>query len=161
MFDDITGRLLLVVLLLAAASLWFGLRRRGDGRFRAADTAPVADTTATATRSAARLLLSGADLGTALGERATFVQFSTTTCATCPQVSRTLGDVAREAAGVAHVEVAAEERLDLVRRFGISRTPTVLLVGPRGEVWSRAAGPMHAPQALAALRQHLGSVTHA
>lgn len=161
MFDDITGRLLLVVLLLAAASLWFGLRRRSDGRFRAASTTPAAGETAAVGSPAAGPLLSGADLGAALGERATFVQFSTTTCATCPQVSRTLGDVTREAAGVVHVEVAADERLDLVRRFGISRTPTVLLVGPRGEVWSRAAGPMHAPQALAALRQHLGSVAHA
>ena len=161
MFDDITGRFLLVVLLLATASMWLALRRRTDGRFRPAGTRHVAGETAEAPTADAGLLLSGADLGATLGERATFVQFSTTTCATCPQVSRALGDVAREAPGVAHVEVAAEERLDLVRRFGISRTPTVLLVGPRGEVWSRAAGPMHAPQAFAALRQHLGSVAHA
>lgn len=191
MFDDTTARLLLVAALLSAASLWFVVRRRGDGRFRQVATSRGASRGATrddsrdATLEAARptvapsgRLGSGSgthqaplvpengrlraeELGEPLGVRATFVQFSTTTCAACPQVSRTLAGVARAAAGVAHVEVAAQDRMDLVRRFGITRTPTVLLVGPTGEVWSRAAGPMDAQQALSALRARLGSVAHA
>lgn len=153
MFDDILGRLLLATLLLAAASLWFVARRRKDGLFGARPGA--------ATAGGSEPHLSRADLGAALGDRATFVQFSTSTCATCPQVSRTLGDVARRTDGVVHVEVPAEERMDLVRRFGVLRTPTVLLLGPRGEVRARAAGPIDVRRALAALREHAGVVaTH-
>lgn len=149
MLDDITGRLLLVVLLLAAASVWSVLRRRRDGRFTPVP-APVTGRPRTAG------VLAGHDLGERLGERATFVQFSTATCATCPQVRRVLATLAGHVTGVRHVEVAAEERLDLVRRFGVRRTPTVLLLGPHGEVWSRTSGPMDAARAAAALADHAG-----
>lgn len=156
MFDDTSGRLLLVIALLAAASLWLTARRRRDGRF--IDTAATGTTTRTGTTTTgahASDILSALDLGQRLGERATFVQFSTATCATCPQVRRILGGLARSTDGVSHVEVAADQRLDLVRRFGIHRTPTVLLIGPDGAVVSRASGPMDTTQATAALHAHL------
>jgi len=146
MLDDVTSRLLLVVTLLAAASLWFAQRRRSEGRFvRAAP--PGGHRAADA--------LSSADLGGALGGRATFVQFSTATCATCPQVRRTLADLAGRTPGVAHVEISAEDRMDLVRRFAVRRTPTVLLVGPDGLVRARTAGPVTTHEALATLEAHV------
>jgi thioredoxin-like negative regulator of GroEL len=144
MIDDVSGRLLLVACILAAASLWLAARRRSDGRF------------ASSARGATRGdTLTARDLGHALGERATFVQFSTATCATCPQVSRVLGELSDRTDGVGHVEIAADARMDLVRRFGVHRTPTVLLLGPHGQVLSRAAGPMASHQAAAALDAHL------
>src|SRR5665647_545382 len=113
------GRLLLLVVLLAVTSvLWLAIRRR-DGRFRLA-------------RLASDAVLTGEDLGRPLGRRATFVQFSTPTCASCPQVSRTLSTIADHETGVVHVEVPADRRPDLVRSFGVLRTPTVLLLGPEG-----------------------------
>jgi thioredoxin-related protein len=42
--------------------------------------------------------------------------------------------------GVAHVEVDATDREDLVRRFGVRRTPTVLVLDPAGRVVGRTAG---------------------
>jgi len=138
------GRLLLLVVLLAVTSvLWLAIRRR-DGRFRLA-------------RLASDAVLTGEDLGRPLGRRATFVQFSTPTCASCPQVSRTLSSIADHETGVVHVEVPADRRPDLVRRFGVLRTPTVLLLGPEGAVRSRTSGPLARHQAIAALAEHAGS----
>jgi thioredoxin-like negative regulator of GroEL len=152
MIDDVSGRLLLVVCLLAAASLWFATRRRNDGRFTDSTDSHFADSTE---RADASSTITAHDIGRPLGTRATFVQFSTATCAACPQVRRVLSDLSARSDGVAHVEIAADERMDLVRRFGVHRTPTVLLVGPDGVVWSRAAGPMNARQAADALDAHL------
>lgn len=138
------GRLLLLVVLLAVTSvLWLAIRRR-DGRFRLA-------------RLASDAVLTGEDLGRPLGRRATFVQFSTPTCASCPQVSRTLSTIADHETGVVHVEVPADRRPDLVRRFGVLRTPTVLLLGPEGAVRSRTSGPLARHQAIAALLEHARS----
>lgn len=139
MFDDVTGRLVLVLALLAVASLaWWVAQRRGF--------------------VSAQGVLTAQDLGHELGALATFVQFSTPTCATCPQVSRELRNVAASRPGVVHVEVAADKRLDLVRRFGVLRTPTVLLLGPDGALLSRTSGPLRRAQAEAALADHLEAV---
>ena len=139
------GRLLLLVVLLAVTSvLWLAIRRR-DGRFRLA-------------RLASDAVLTGEDLGRPLGRRATFVQFSTPTCASCPQVSRTLSTIADHETGVVHVEVPADRRPDLVRSFGVLRTPTVLLLGPEGAVRSRTSGPLARHQAVAALAEHAGGI---
>jgi hypothetical protein len=48
--------------------------------------------------------------------------------------------VARIVPGVRHVEVDAEHHLDLVRRLGVLRTPTTLVLDPHGREVSRAAG---------------------
>ncbi|MGW4384748.1 TlpA family protein disulfide reductase [Kitasatospora sp. NPDC004531] len=84
--------------------------------------------------------LTGAELGAALGERATLVQFSTAFCQPCRATRRTLAEVAGLVEGVAHIEVDAESRLELVRRLGIARTPTVLVLDAAGRVVRRAAG---------------------
>jgi len=72
-------------------------------------------------------------------------------CATCPQVARVLGAVAREHRGVAHVEIDATRYPDLVRRLGVLRTPSVLLLGPDGDVRARTSGSMDRAAATAAL----------
>ncbi|MEY7980880.1 thioredoxin family protein, partial [Streptomyces pilosus] len=81
-----------------------------------------------------------AALGVELGERATLVQFSTAFCAPCRATRRVLGEVAALVPGVTHVEIDAEARLDLVRRLGIVRTPTVLVLDAAGREVRRAAG---------------------
>jgi len=85
-------------------------------------------------------LMTRAELGEPLGQRATLVQFSTAFCAPCRSTRLILDEVARMTEGVAHVEIDAESHLDLVRRLDIRRTPTVLVLGPDGRIAKRATG---------------------
>jgi len=96
-------------------------------------------------------LITGADLGLPLGERATLVQFSTAFCAPCRATRQILAEVAGMTDGVAHVEIDAESHLDLVRRLDVRRTPTVLVVGPDGRIAKRASGQPRKADVIAAL----------
>jgi thiol-disulfide isomerase/thioredoxin len=117
----IAGLVAIVVALGVAAVL--GVRSR-RARFRSA-TAPV---------------LTGDELGAPLGERATLVQFSTAFCAPCRGARQVLARVADTTEGVSHVEIDATTRMDLVRRFNVTSTPTILVLGPSGAVTRRASG---------------------
>ncbi|MEV5334110.1 thioredoxin family protein [Streptomyces werraensis] len=86
-----------------------------------------------------------------MGERATLVQFSSAFCAPCRATRRVLGEVAAMVPGVAHVEIDAEARLDLVRRLGVEHTPTVLVLDAEGRVVRRAAGQPRKADVIAAL----------
>ncbi|MFJ3662675.1 TlpA family protein disulfide reductase [Streptomyces sp. NPDC090119] len=100
--------------------------------------------------------LTAADLGGELGERATLVQFSSAFCAPCRATRRTLAEVARMVPGVAHVEIDAEDRLGLVRELDVLKTPTVLVLGPDGEVVRRAQGQPRRVDVIAALGEAVG-----
>ena len=139
------GRAALVAILLAVTTVAWLIVRRRTQRFRPVRVRPEANAQDGST-------LTGTDLGVELGSRATLVQFSAQTCATCPQVRRVLGALAADEPGVVHVDLASEDHLDLVRRFSVFRTPTVLLLDSAGHVRSRASGPLTAEHAQAALR---------
>ena len=96
-------------------------------------------------------MLTEADLGGPLGQRATLVQFSTAFCAPCRPTRQILGQVAGMVDGVTHVEVDAAARLDLVRRLRINSTPTVLVLDPDGAIVKRAAGLPRKADVIAAL----------
>ena len=100
-------------------------------------------------------VLGAAELGAELGERATLVQFSTAFCQPCRATRRTLAEVAAMVEGVGHVEIDAEERLDLVRELGVVRTPTVLVLDRAGRVVRRAAGQPRKADVIAALGRAL------
>ena len=125
----------LVLVLASAFGLW---RARRDGRLRVR------------TKDDA-VRLSAAELGTALGERATLVQFSSAFCQPCRATRRVLTEVVGMVDGVAHVELDAEEQLDLVRRLEILRTPTVLVLDAGGRVVRRAAGQPRRADVIVAL----------
>lgn len=95
--------------------------------------------------------LTQADIGAALGSRATLVQFSSAFCAPCRATRQVLTDVAGLVDGVAHVEIDAESRLDLVRRLDVRRTPTTLVLDPDGQVTHRASGQPRKADVIAAL----------
>jgi thiol-disulfide isomerase/thioredoxin len=95
--------------------------------------------------------LTASELGAALGERATLVQFSSAFCAPCRAARVVLADVSGRADGVVHVEIDAESHLDLVRRLDIMRTPTVLVLDSRGRIVKRATGAPRRADVLAAL----------
>jgi thiol-disulfide isomerase/thioredoxin len=100
--------------------------------------------------------LTSEQIGHALGERATLLQFSTAFCAPCRATRRILADVAGLTDGVAHVEIDAESRLDLVRELGVLRTPTVLVLAADGTVVRRASGQPRKPDVIAAIGAAVG-----
>nr|WP_308377882.1 thioredoxin family protein [Streptomyces sp. ISL-98] len=95
--------------------------------------------------------LGAAEIGAEPGERATLVQFSTAFCQPCRATRRTLAEVAHMVEGVAHVEIDAEARLDLVRELGIVKTPTVLVLDADGWIVRRASGQPRRAAVIAAL----------
>jgi thiol-disulfide isomerase/thioredoxin len=101
-------------------------------------------------------MVSAGDIGIDLGERATLVQFSSAFCSPCRATRVLLNDIATQVEGVVTVDIDAEENLDLVRRFGIMRTPTVLVLDADGTVSTRASGLPRREQVLAALGQAVG-----
>lgn len=137
------GLVILVLAVVVAAG--FGLyRRRVDGRFAdpVVEEASVWSTVAAALPDAE------------LGERATLVQFSSAFCAPCRTTRVVLADVAERYDGVAHVEIDAEEHLELVRELDVRRTPTTLVLDRTGNEITRAAGAPRREQVLAALPLH-------
>ena len=138
-----TGIVILVVVLLAATA--FGLwRRRADGRMRDMTTGrpiPVADDDGEVGMDEADgETLDQRALGVPLGAEATLVQFSTAFCQPCRATRRILDEVAAMVEGVVHVEIDAEAHLDLVRHLDIRRTPTVLILDSDGVIRKRASG---------------------
>lgn len=152
-------------LLVAAAALLgatgFGLwRRRVDGRLRqvahshglalrSGASTPERDTVPTADAS----VITPSELGQDLGRVATFVSFSTAFCQPCRVNRQVLGHLATTADGVAHVEIDAESRLDLVRALGVTRTPTTFVLDASGAVRQRATGVLRLDDARTAIRQ--------
>ena len=127
---------LYVVGIALVLALGFGLYRKAvDGRVRAVRA------------TAASPLGLDADLG----HTATFVQFSSAACAPCRVTARVLDEVSASTDGVAHIEIDAEQRLDLVGELGITRTPTVLVLDGSGVVRSRMVGAPRRQDVLAAL----------
>jgi thiol-disulfide isomerase/thioredoxin len=98
-------------------------------------------------------VLAGTPWADQLGERATLLQFSSAFCAPCRVTRRVLSAVADSEPGVGHIEVDAEQHLDLVRRLGILRTPTTIVLDASGHELVRAAGAPTKAQVLAALAQ--------
>lgn len=91
-----------------------------------------------------------------MGERATLLQFSSAFCAPCRATRRILEEVTAMVPGVAHIEVDAEEHLDLVRRLGVTRTPTTIIIDSLGHEVTRAAGAPTKQQVMTALDSALG-----
>lgn len=134
-----TGAWVLAAALVVAAALAVGMRLR-DGRLRSARPSAAAPPS----------LLS--ELGIAASDQGvTLVQFSTAFCQPCVATRRILDQVTAMVDGVRHVEVDAESHLDLVRRLGILRTPTVLVLDRDGHETKRASGTPRKADVIAAI----------
>jgi len=134
-----TGLWVLLAVLVLTAVL-AATHRRLDGRLRERDG-----------REDLRPLIA------ASGQAATLLQFSSAFCAPCRATKRLLADIAAVVPGVEHVEVDAESQLDLVRRLGILKTPTTLVLDAGGREVLRASGQPKKSEVLAALGQAVGS----
>ncbi|MCI3275234.1 TlpA family protein disulfide reductase [Streptomyces cylindrosporus] len=130
--------LVVCVAVLAMASAYGVLHRQRSGRVRVRG------------RDGEKRL-GTAELGEELGPRATLVQFSSAFCAPCRATRRILGEVAGMVPGVTHVEIDAEDRLELVRELDILKTPTVLVLDADGRIVRRATGQPRKADVIAAL----------
>lgn len=155
-----TGLYIVAAALLLALAFG-GYRHLTDGRVRGPRPARTANPDAAPLDAggldAARL--DAGRLGADLGSTATFVQFSTSVCAPCRATHRLLSEFTATAAtgagprAVAHVDIDAESRLDLVQEFRVTRTPTVLVLDSTGAVRHRIVGAPRKPDVEDALRQ--------
>lgn len=143
-----TGLIVLVVTLVVVA-LFGAWRALTDGRFRARGGA--AEPAEAQLAEAVPSLLAETAFDAARGERATLVQFSTAFCAPCRSTRRILDEVVTLVPGVAHVEIDAEYHLELVRKLGIVRTPTTIVLDADGAEHTRAVGAPTKAHVLAAL----------
>ena len=146
------GASVLLVAVVAALGLG-GWRLATDGRFRG--THRVRGAEDTQRPEPADSVLQETPWEDQLGERATLLQFSSAFCAPCRATRRVLSEVAEVVPGVVHVEVDAEHHLDLVRRLGILRTPTTLVLDAAGAEVTRASGAPTRQQVMAAVERAL------
>lgn len=143
--------LVLAVVATAAIGIW---RATHDGRFhgrRSPGDTDVSTATDAAPVPTAWDSVAASVPDVAPGPVGTLVQFSSAFCAPCRATRRVLGEVAQVVPGVAHVEVDAEQHLELTRTLGILRTPTTLVLDAAGREVSRAGGVPGKPQVIAAL----------
>ncbi len=75
-----------------------------------------------------------------LGRQATLIQFSTEYCGQCPGVRRQLSQLEYRMGGISFLEVDITERMDIAAHFGISQTPTVLVLNANSELVYRVGG---------------------
>jgi thiol-disulfide isomerase/thioredoxin len=142
--------ILLVAVVVALA--FGGYRALVDGRFRGTHQVRGAEGVVNA-EAPGESVLADTPWTTQMGERATLLQFSSAFCAPCRATRRVLEQVSTATPGVAHLEVDAEHHLDVVRRLGILRTPTTLILDAQGLEVGRAAGAPTVQQVLAALER--------
>jgi thiol-disulfide isomerase/thioredoxin len=141
-----------VLLVAVVGALAFGAwRAYADGRFRGTHALPSVERSNPSVEPVETTAAVDLPDGMTLGERATLLQFSSAFCAPCRATRRVLADVAQTVPGVVHVELDAEHHLDVVRRLGILRTPTTLVLDARGAEVARAAGAPTKQQVLGAL----------
>jgi thiol-disulfide isomerase/thioredoxin len=146
-----------IVVAAVVLGVGFGLYRLlTDGRFRGTHKISAADPSVVEEGRQACLETPWTHVAAAipdatLGDKATLVQFSSAFCAPCRATRRTLSEVAAVVPGVEHLEVDAEHHLELVRRLGILRTPTTLVLDAAGREVNRAAGAPRKEQVLSAL----------
>jgi thiol-disulfide isomerase/thioredoxin len=130
--------LLPLLAVLAAASvfgIWFR-RTRGEFRRRKTVDGPR---------------LTPDQIGIALGERVTMVQFSSAFCSPCRATRVLLEQMVQTMPDVAYVHIDAESHLELVRQLNILSTPTTLFLNRDGTEVGRAMGTPKRGQVLTAV----------
>ncbi len=90
-------------------------------------------------------------IGIALGERVTMVQFSSAFCSPCRATRVLLEQMVQTMPDVAYVHIDAESHLELVRELNILSTPTTLFLNRDGTEVGRAMGTPKRSQVLTAV----------
>ena len=121
--------ILLIFALATAYGIWY---QRSRGRMKAARKEPSS--------SHLDLKLTKEILGSDLGTRATFLQFSSAFCTPCRATRALLTDITADLQDVRHIDLDAEKHLELVRKLDIRSTPTTLVLDQNGVEIGRAVG---------------------
>ena len=117
---------LLAVLVLSAA---FGIYRKvSDGRLREEIVPPLQG------------LSEHLHLDHDYPPQVTFLQFSSEFCQPCRVTNKLLDEVTNSFPAICHIELDVVEHMDLVKTYGITRTPTTLIIDKSGTVHFRATG---------------------
>ena len=124
-----------VLVLAIAFGIWY---RRSRGEFRRKETANGPKLTAEI-------------IGTALGSRATMVQFSSAFCSPCRATKALLEDMVGKMSDVRYAHIDAESHLELVRQLDIRSTPTTLFLNSDGVEVGRAMGTPKRSQVIDAI----------
>jgi thiol-disulfide isomerase/thioredoxin len=120
------GYVLIAVLLL---SLAFGIYRKvSDGRLREEIVPPLQG------------LTEHLHLDHDHPPQVTFLQFSSEFCQPCRVTNKLLDEVTNSFPAICHIELDVVEHMDLVKTYGITRTPTTLIIDKSGTVHFRATG---------------------
>ena len=70
----------------------------------------------------------------------TFLQFSSEFCQPCRVTNKVLEEVTNSFPAICHIELDVVEHMDLVKTYGITRTPTTLIIDKAGTVHFKATG---------------------
>ena len=125
---------ILIVLALASAyGIWY---QRSRGAIRDKERAGI---------------ITAQMIGAPLGSRASLVQFSSAFCTPCRATRALLENVVENLSDVVHIDIDAEDHLELVRELNILSTPTTLILDSRGHEVGRAVGAPKREQVLNAL----------
>ena len=95
--------------------------------------------------------LTSDQIGIALGERVTMVQFSSAFCSPCRATRVLLEQMVQTMPDVAYAHIDAESHLELVRQLNILSTPTTLFLNRDGTEVGRAMGTPKRNQVLTAV----------
>lgn len=132
--------LVVILAVLAAATLAGWLLTRRSGRIREIDAGPQRDT--------------GDDVA-ALGlsrDGPTVVHFSAPWCGPCDRVRRLVDQVCADLGGVAHVEIDLDAHPDTARRYAVLSLPTTLIFDADGRQRYRSSGVPGAADLRSALK---------
>jgi thiol-disulfide isomerase/thioredoxin len=120
------GYVLIAVLALSAA---FGIYRKvSDGKLRSQVVPPQQG------------LIEHLHLNHDHPPQVTFLQFSSEFCQPCRVTNKLLDEVTNSFPAICHIELDVVEHMDLVKTYGITRTPTTLIIDKSGTVHFRATG---------------------
>jgi thiol-disulfide isomerase/thioredoxin len=137
------GYVLLAVLVLSAG---FGIYRKlNDGKLRGEIVPPLQG------------LTEHLHLDHDHPPQVTFLQFSSEFCQPCRVTSKVLEEVTNNFPAICHIELDVVEHMDLVKTYGISRTPTTLIIDKSGTVHFRATGVPKEPELISAVTELLKS----
>ena len=118
-----------VLLAVLALSVAFGVYRKvSDGRLREEIVPPLQG------------LTEHLHLDHDHPPQVTFLQFSSEFCQPCRVTNKLLDEVTNSFPAICHIELDVVEHMDLVKTYGITRTPTTLIIDKSGTVHFRATG---------------------
>ena len=118
-----------VLLAVLALSLAFGIYRKvSDGKLREEIVPPLQG------------LTEHLHLDHDHPPQVTFLQFSSEFCQPCRVTNKLLDEVTNSFPAICHIELDVVEHMDLVKTYGITRTPTTLIIDKSGTVHFRATG---------------------